>query len=577
MSLLRRLYNLLAPFRAQIHLVFWLTLVFEIVKLANPYLFKEIIDTILEFSPTAVPRLVALIAIMLVVDILASLFYRSIDVKRFTFLLGVLRYLPELAQQKLIALSLEYHQRENTGNKISKIIRGIDKIDQLLGSVLWDFLPTLFQLITTIVFFAILDWQLALVFCVVVPPYLWLTLRMNMTARPWRQHEREIDEEVTGRLGQSIMNIRTVQSYAQEAREVADSGTLLDELHQVRWNIWKTILNYNVSRNTMIDTGRVLTLAFGIFQTYTGVITPGSLVLFLTLSEKAYLSLYRFSRMYDRVLDSAEAIVRLDTLISEEPDIKSPEDPVAKRVVGNIQFSEVSFSYTDDIAALRDVTFGIEAGQTVAIVGPSGSGKSTLVNLLYRHYDVTAGSIAIDGVDLRKLDLYQYRHQLGIVTQDIDIFNDTVANNIAYAMPGASKADIVAAAQAANAAEFIEKLPQGYDTIVGERGVKLSGGQRQRIGIARALLPKPKVLVFDEATSHLDSISESLIQEALQRLHGTITLIIIAHRLSTVRFADKILVFTDGELVEQGTHRELRDTGGLYDRLHQLQVSGDLA
>lgn len=537
---------------------------------------KVVLDELTRSNTINWHKLLLLVITMLVVGIFGSVYYRWIDIKRFDFLLNLDRHLPNILHQKLLSLSLGYHEKENTGNKIVKIRRGVDRLGHLLDNATWDFFPIAFQTILTFIFILIIDWPLGLVFGASIPIYLLVTWKMNKVIAPWRDDAQKNYEKSAGIMGQSIINIHTVQSFAQERFEAKTHKTVLDTIYSLESKIWSKILNYNFTRNTILDIGRFLTLGFAILQTAQGVITPGDLVLFFTLSERVYSSVFRLSRIYDAIMDSAPAIKRLDALMRTEPEIKIFGSPIRHKVLGKIEFQNVSFSYVGEKRVLKSVDFIIEPGMFVALVGPSGAGKSTLVKLLYRHFDVTEGKILVDDIDIRTLDIYYYRKQLGIVTQDIDIFNDTIAANIAYAKPNAEFDDIVRVAKIANAHDFIMKLKNGYGTYVGERGVKLSGGQKQRIGIARAILPNPKILVFDEATSSLDSESELMIQKSLLEIAKDRTMIVIAHRLSTIRRADVILVFEGGKLVERGTHDELTHEGGLYARLNSLQVRGEV-
>jgi ABC-type multidrug transport system fused ATPase/permease subunit len=273
-------------------------------------------------------------------------------------------------------------------------------------------------------------------------------------------------------------------------------------------------------------------------------------------------------------MESSEPVARLYELSLEEAQIKNPVNGLKpKNLQGEIEFKNVSYAYSDNSRkALRDVSFKIKPHQMTALVGPSGGGKTTSARMIFRHYDPQKGAVLLDGEDLRKYDLPSFRKQIAIVPQDVEVFNNSIKENIAYARPEASFAEIKKAAQIANAEEFINNLEKGYDTEVGERGIKLSGGQRQRIGIARAILADPKILIFDEATSNLDSYSEKLIQEAMEKIRKNRTVIVIAHRLSTIKKSDQIFVLEDGQLVEKGTHTQLaQEKCGLYRKLIDLQ------
>jgi ABC-type multidrug transport system fused ATPase/permease subunit len=273
-------------------------------------------------------------------------------------------------------------------------------------------------------------------------------------------------------------------------------------------------------------------------------------------------------------MESSEPVARLYELNLEEARIKNPVNGIKpKNLQGEIEFKNVSYAYSDNSRkALRDVSFKIKPHQMTALVGPSGGGKTTSARMIFRHYDPQKGAVLLDGEDLRKYDLPSFRKQIAIVPQDVEVFNNSIKENIAYARPEASFAEIKKAAQIANAEEFINNLEKGYDTEVGERGIKLSGGQRQRIGIARAILADPKILIFDEATSNLDSYSEKLIQEAMEKIRKNRTVIVIAHRLSTIKKSDQIFVLEDGQLVEKGTHTQLaQEKCGLYRKLIDLQ------
>jgi ABC-type multidrug transport system fused ATPase/permease subunit len=304
--------------------------------------------------------------------------------------------------------------------------------------------------------------------------------------------------------------------------------------------------------------------------------TAGTLVFFATLSEKVVASLYRLGRLYSHLGDSMEAIRQFTELFQEESDIVDlPDAMPCSRLEGKLEFSNVSFSYNAGKNALSGVNLVIQPRRVLALVGRSGSGKTTIAKLICRHYDVTAGAILADGTDIRKFKIADYRRQIAVVSQDIEIFDADLWSNIAYGID-ATKEQIQEAARVANAEEFIRALPDGYDTRVGERGVKLSGGQRQRVGIARALIMKPAVMIFDEATSSLDTESERLIQDSLRKIMREQTMIIIAHRFSTLEFADMVVVLEDGRIIESGPPRELLHSEGVFARMRKLQELGEI-
>jgi ABC-type multidrug transport system fused ATPase/permease subunit len=400
-----------------------------------------------------------------------------------------------------------------------------------------------------------------------------------MLVFPFRKKRFDEQEVAAGLMTQSIVNINTVKSFVSELREYARFSSATENVKSSVLREYGKILKFNIARNLVIDLGRAFVLIFSIYLLFKGQITIGSIVFVYTISEKALVSLFRISRLYDRIMESSEAVERLYLLSKEESEIKNNTKGVKpKSIEGRLEFKNVSFRYNDsNNCALERVNFLINSGYVVALVGPSGGGKTTVVRMIYRHYDPTKGQILLDGKDLREYDLYSFRRFMAIVPQEVEIFDTSIKENIAYAKPKASMEEIVAAARTANAEEFILQLKEGYNTTVGERGIKLSGGQRQRVGIARAILANPRILIFDEATSSLDSYSERLIQDAMNKIKKNRTVIVIAHRLSTIKKADKIIVLEKGRVVEEGSHTELSQlSGGLYQKLIKLQEVGDV-
>ena len=574
-----RLWELLAPKHGSMKKVISLMFVVEITRLAGPYVLKLIIDTITNFSIEKAGYIAILIIVMFLVNEIVSFLQFTNDKRIFRILADTESDLAGKAHKKLIYLGLGYHEKENSGAKVSKVQRGVDKISDLLGNLFWEVAPTILQIIfTTIVLFWV-DWRFGMVIMFFVPIFVFLTISVNRRVFPMRKKRHDLYEKTAGLMSQGVVNINTVKSFTQEKRECVRFGKLREESRVNVLIEFGHVLIQNLKRNFVIDAGRLFIMLFGVYLVWKGNITVGTLVFVFTISEKALISLYRISRLYDRIMESSEAVERIYELSKEEIDIKNPMNGIAPKMIrGTLEFKNMSFAYADSkLKALKNINLVIPEGATTALIGPSGGGKTTLARMVYRHYDPTEGQVLLDGKNLKEYDLYGFRKFFAIVPQDVEIFNASVAENIAYAKPSASKLEIQAAAKIANAEEFIKQLNDGYETIVGERGIKLSGGQRQRIGIARAILANPKVLIFDEATSNLDSYSERLIQNAMDKITKNRTVIIIAHRLSTIKKADKIVVLEKGMVVETGSHAELSKTNdGLYKKLLDLQQMGDV-
>jgi ABC-type multidrug transport system fused ATPase/permease subunit len=574
-----KLWNLIEPVQKKILKLLIIIVFLELSRLVGPYILKLIIDLITNFKAEEIGKIAGLIFLMFFSNQIFSMINYFSDTRIFDILVNIQAYLSNSNFKKMVFLDLGYHEKENTGNKIFKIQRGVEKINDLLGNIFWEVAPTSFQIIlTTIVLFA-MDWRFGLVLLLYVPIFIFLTLKVNRDVYPQRRERHDKQEEAVGFMAQSIININTVKSFVQERREQRKFGSFTEKIKNLILFEYGRYIKYNLRRNLVIDLGRISMLFFGVYLVSQNLMTIGSLVFVFTISEKALISLYRISRVYDKILEAGESVTRLYDLSLVEPEIKNPLGGIKpKQLTGQIEFKNVSFIYNESrIKALDGVNFGIQPGCVTALVGPSGGGKTTIARLVYRHYDPQGGEVFLDGKDIREYDLYAFREFLAIVPQEVEIFNTSVRENIAYAKPNASFSEIKAAARIANAEEFISELKEGYDTLVGERGIKLSGGQRQRVGIARAILANPKILIFDEATSSLDSYSERLIQEAMDRISKGRTVIIIAHRLSTIKKADKIIVLEKGKVVEEGSHFELAKTdGGLYQKLIKLQQMGDV-
>ncbi|MFA5184332.1 MAG: ABC transporter ATP-binding protein [Patescibacteria group bacterium] len=571
------LWRFLKPFRKYFAVIITVMIISALLDLASPYILKLVIDSLNGFDLDNLAVLLKLIILYFVSEEVSVVVGYFGDRKILRLLVDVEYNLGIKAQEKLVALSLGYHERENTGSKIVRIERGIDKISEFLNNICWEVGPTLIRLIMTLAALFWADWRIGLSFMIVAPLYVAVTFLANRRMYPIRKQIYRDYETASGKMGQAIININAVQSFVQEKRELSEFDKIKTHVRENEDRQWGWMMKVGLGRNTLANIGRFAVLFLGVYLVYKNSMTIGTLIFAFTLSEKAYSSLLRLSRFYDRMEEGREGVARLLALFKAESEIiNKPRAHKPKTIIGEIKFSDVAFYYGDNKRpAVSKLNFKINSGCVTALVGPSGGGKTTVARLIYRHYDPQAGQVLLDDRDLRDYDLHAFRKFLAIVPQEVEIFDLSVAENIAYARPSASRKEIEAAARIANAAEFIDKLEQGYETMVGERGIKLSGGQRQRVGIARAVLANPRVLIFDEATSNLDSQSEILIQDAIEKISQNRTMIIIAHRLSTIKRADKIIVLENGRVAEEGSHLELaRVDGGLYAKLLKLQALG---
>lgn len=573
-------WQLLRPFRKFFRILSSLILVIVFLDLAKPYLLKLVIDNLLDFERVEIAFLLQLIVIYFLTDQVRVFFQYLSDRRVFRLLVDVEYELGIKAQEKLLSLSLGYHEQQNTGTKIVKIDKGVDKISQFLNNIFWEFLPTVILLAVTLGALLWTDWRIGLSFFVFSGLFIAITIWANRRMYPVRKSIYRDYEISSGKMVQSIININAVQSFVQEDRELKEFDKIKTRLRENEDKQWGWMMKISLLRNAISNLGRVTVLLLGVYLVTRDSLSVGTLIFVFSLSESAYSAMFRLTRFYDKMEEGREGVNRLLTLFKTPEDIDSRRGGYRPRKIeGEIKFEKVSFAYNDSRrSAVSELNFKINSGCVTALVGTSGGGKTTVARLIYRHYDPQSGQVLLDGRDLRDYDLKAFRKFLAIVPQEVEIFDLSVRKNIAYAKPDASQGEIEAAARIANAEEFIVKLENGYDTIVGERGIKLSGGQRQRIGIARAILSNPRILIFDEATSSLDSQSERLIANAMKKISQGRTMIVIAHRLSTIKNADKIIVLEKGRMVEQGGHWELaKVSGGLYAKLLKLQQLGEIS
>ena len=482
--------------------------------------------------------------------------------------------------EKILTLPLEFYDENNPGRIAARVAKGLANYTWTYPEIVGQFIPKIVRVFGVFVVIAFLDWPIALV---VLSSFLVIVGYSLLRLKRLSAQEEKLDkymENTESRTSEIITNIKTVKAFATEMRELKRQQQRLDrEFKVVDYRIHLGYVKLGTWQRTIVQSCTFGVLALTLWATVQGSISLGHFVTILTLSSMAYAEVDPICSLAEMFVRRYGAMARFQEFVALPAGTDAgqlTDDVPDYRFTGKVHFNQLTFGYTPDKPVLKDIELLVQPCQTVALVGRSGSGKSTLVKLLFRYFEPQSGAILIDGQDLRRLDITGYRQRLAIVHQEVDIFNGTLMENLLYGCPRATVEQVEAACKIAQAHEFIKQMPHGYLTTVGERGVRLSGGQRQRFGIARALVMEPDVLVFDEATSSLDYESERAIQVAMRSLFGTRTLIIIAHRLSTVREADQIVVLDQGRISQIGSHDELLTQGGLYQRLHQLQETGEL-
>jgi subfamily B ATP-binding cassette protein MsbA len=473
-------------------------------------------------------------------------------------------------------LSLSYHDQKRTGDLISRCTTDIDAVQSLISQVMLGMLVNALTLAGMMVVMLYLNWAFTVIALMVAPALFFVvyhyTHRIKNASRAMRRQEGE----VVSVLEEVLSSIRVVKAFAREDYEQKrferESRESVERALRAR--------NFKAKLPPIVEiivaSGTCLVLWYGARLVLAGSLTGGELLVFLLYLGKMYKPMRELSKMTDTISKADVGWERIREVLENETQIRDlPGAKRAPRFKGKIEFEHVRFAYNGAGAVLEDLTFDIKPGQMVALVGPTGAGKTTIVSLLPRFYEANGGSIRIDGIDIRKFKQKSLREQISFVLQETLLFRATVAQNIAYGKPQASHEEIVRAARLANADEFIDRMPDCYETMIGERGVTLSGGQRQRITIARAIIRNSPILILDEPSAGLDAESEKLVFDALDKLMEGKTSIVIAHRLATVRRADVIFVIDGGRVVEQGTHDELLQQGGLYARLYELQFRGE--
>ena len=516
---------------------------------------------------------------LLPLGLLLVFFVKGLFYFMYSFLLekvgqSVIRDLRNQVYAHLNALPLSFFHRTPTGELISRIINDVSMLQGAVSHALIHLLRDFFSVIGLLAVIFYMDWRLALVSLVFLPM---AAVPIVVFGRKFRRISTNYQTrigEATNQLHETIAGMRIVKAFGMEdAEKQRFSNTMQDVM-----DIQMSETRYRCLAHPLVEfmggIGMALIIWFGGMQVLQGNSTPGTFMSFLTALIMLYEPVKGVTRINATIQQGLAAAMRIFDLLDIEPDIREARNAIdLKPFSESIALARVGFAYDPGQPVLRDLDLRVRKGEVLAVVGPSGGGKTTLANLIPRFYDVTEGALRIDGVDIRRVSLRSLRRQLALVTQQTILFNDTVRSNIAYGSQDRTDEEIVEAARAAYALDFIEALPQGFDTVIGESGARLSGGQQQRLSIARALLKDAPILILDEATSSLDTESEREVQRALENLMQNRTTIVIAHRLSTIKNADRIIVLKEGRLVEEGTHSQLLALGGEYSGLYRLQFA----
>lgn len=570
MTLYLRILSYIKPYMHRLIFAMFCTIMAAAGNLYIPWIIKDMIDEVLADKNGTMLNWIA--ASIIAIFVVRGLFWYGQNYLMSYVGQSVIIDIRAAVFKKLQRLSVSFYDKNKTGTIMSYVTNDVNALQSAMVENTIEMITEGFILIGSVVAMIYLDWRLTLFTVCTFPVVLWFMEFFGKKIRKTGGRIQECTADITSVLQESVASARVIKSFVREDYEV----DLFDVENRANFRANMKNAQLMATLTPVVELvaaiGVTMIIWYGGNNVINGTITAGSLVAFLTYAVNISNPIKRLTRVIGNIQKALAAAQRVFMIIDMPEEIAESRD--AKQlpeVSGKVEFQNVSFAYDDKGNVITDLSFSVKPGEVIAIVGPSGAGKSTIANLLPRFYDVNKGDIKIDGHSVREVTLDSLREQVGIVPQETMLFNGSVYNNILYGRLDATKEEIEAAAKAANAHDFIMQLTDGYETKLGDRGVNLSGGQRQRIAIARAILKNPRILILDEATSALDTESERVVQEALDRLMVGRTSFVIAHRLSTVKNADKILVLEKGNLVESGTHDELLALDGLYAHLYKIQ------
>lgn len=571
LSTLRRFLQYFAPYRQEIPIALLLVMLGAATQSVGPLLIGWAIDNLILQGDW--PGLARLLALLVVIYVLGVVAIRGQIWRIGNMMQRVLGQLRQDLFTKVQSLPVSFFDRSEAGDLMSRLLNDVNTVNQAFGLTVPQMLGQSFSLIGIIIAMLSMNLQLGLLSNLVVPMMIFTTGFFSRWARRRFRVARETIGELSAKLEEDISSVREAQAFNRTQLNIEEFDSLNEANRRANIQavaVTSAFLPSIDFLNTLATAG---VMAYGGYLAVTGAMSVGVVTAFLLYVQQFFRPIQILSQFYTQAQSGLAGLDRIFLLLDEPATLQdAPNATEMPPIRGEVRFESVSFGYTEHQRVLRDVSLIAEPGQMVALVGPTGAGKSTIINLILRFYDVTEGAVKIDGIDVRRVTQSSLRRQIGIVLQDNLLFSGTVAENIAFGAPDASQAEIEAAAQTANVHEFITSLPQGYSTLLGERGTPLSQGQRQLVSIARAVLINPKILILDEATSSIDTRTEALVQEAIARLLQNRTSFVIAHRLSIVTQADQVLVIQQGQIAEQGTHTELIAKKGIYANLYALQL-----
>lgn len=584
MTNILQLITLIPGYRGRFFRVILVNLTLGLGTVATPYLYKQIVDGVVALSnnpeathhaKTLVLGSLGIIAFIRLITVVLNYFQeRASDSLFFETMWGLRKQI----FVHLTKLSIDYYEQHRVGEIVQRITYATGQLRSLLQQ--WAE-GALLSLLTLIFIIAILLIQLpaiGVLMLIMVPAMLLSAIYRIRKTQPLQRQWLKLAEKTTGTLSETISLISTIRSFGRERDRIKLYNNQTDDFRALRFRHFRIEWNLNALQSLVVSATSLTALAIVAFGALSGKYTAGDILLVLTYTQMIVSSIMPIVRLIINTGEVEIAAERVVELLQVDPAVLDVPGARKLQQLQSIEFKNVSFKYPgSDKIIIKDISFTLKAGQTLALVGPSGVGKTTITKLILRFYEPSSGHILINGQDIKNYTQDSLRETIGLVMQDVALFNDTVKANLIFSDPAATVSQWKSAAKLAYADGFIDRLPQGYDTLVGERGVKLSGGEKQRLGIARAILRKPQLIILDEATSALDSESEQYVQAGLKNLMSKRTAIVIAHRLSTVRQADHILVFQNGEIIQTGTHKELANKeGSLYAKLYQLQTQGIL-